>query len=433
MMIKRAGLVMLVAVMTMSLLSACANNKQAVEVTRIPPPMVQALGDGNLMVENMCLDVTINYVDYTYNPDYVPTYSQSPRPTPDPALEKMAYMIRKLGIMVTRDNCQATMTVVLEFMGRRALYSSSAGPRNCFTGAGALMETEFSVEGMKTVTSVQAIKENPTQIGDCPTKDQAPFDWVLDGAMAETIGHIWGPEALLVFVDDERVNQDAVIQALGGLGPKAIPVMTEYIHPEGVIGQGREAWKALCQIGTAGLDEILVMLAGGDELDRRQAAIAMSHCSDFNGQEQIIPALIAATKDESIVVRCEALSALGMFAPEHTELIPVMVVALGEEDSMVREYALSALGGYAPEHTELIPVMVAALSDKSYYVRDPAISNLEVYGPEAMEAVPALIEGLGDRDQRFQNQCLGALTTITGQDFGSDAEAWSQWWSQRSS
>lgn len=42
----------------------------------------------------------------------------------------------------------------------------------------------------------------------------------------------------------------------------------------------------------------------------------------------------------------------------------------------------------------------------------------------AVEAIPALIKALQDESSRVRAAATWALESITGQDFGEDAEAW---------
>ena len=52
---------------------------------------------------------------------------------------------------------------------------------------------------------------------------------------------------------------------------------------------------------------------------------------------------------------------------------------------------------------------------------------LEILGPDAVEFVPYAIEALGDGKKRLVDP-LGFLRAFSGEDFGLQAEAWSDWW-----
>ena len=51
----------------------------------------------------------------------------------------------------------------------------------------------------------------------------------------------------------------------------------------------------------------------------------------------------------------------------------------------------------------------------------------QMLGPKAVELVPYVIEALGDGNKRLLDP-VSFLRGISGEDFGQDAEAWSDWW-----
>ncbi len=75
-----------------------------------------------------------------------------------------------------------------------------------------------------------------------------------------------------------------------------------------------------------------------------------------------------------------------------------------------------------------LPVFVRALGDQDEDVREAAAEALGKIGPDA---VPALIQALQDKESWVRMRASGALETITGQDFGEDADRWLQWWEEQ--
>jgi HEAT repeat protein len=108
------------------------------------------------------------------------------------------------------------------------------------------------------------------------------------------------------------------------------------------------------------------------------------------------------------------------------EAVPALVEALSDEGVDVRRKAARTLGEIGPESVEAVPALIHVLADEDEDVRLWAAYALGRIGPEAFEAVPSLIEALGD--EYADLEAAAALESITGRDFGEDAEAWQQWW-----
>ncbi len=75
--------------------------------------------------------------------------------------------------------------------------------------------------------------------------------------------------------------------------------------------------------------------------------------------------------------------------------------------------------------------MVAALDDPDINVRIDAAIGLIYFDKEvALTVVPKLIAMLADPEPSVTYQVSFVLETITGQDFGEVAPAWTAWWEQ---
>ena len=82
-------------------------------------------------------------------------------------------------------------------------------------------------------------------------------------------------------------------------------------------------------------------LRGPDVKARRKAVTALAHLGA--GEPAVVPALIAAVKDNDAAVRAEAILALVKIGPPAKDAVPVLTEALKDPDAKVRQYAEKAL------------------------------------------------------------------------------------------
>jgi len=212
---------------------------------------------------------------------------------------------------------------------------------------------------------------------------------------------------VLALADGEEIVRLAAAQALGQLGPLAM-----------------EAAPALA-------------LVLEDEEEDEEVRVAAANALGAIGPdaEEGVSALAEALKDESSPVREAAAWALGDIGPGATDAVPALieVVESEAEEQRVREAAVRALGRVRPRADDVVSVLVRLLEDEGedWVIRGLAAEGLGRIGPEAMEAVPALIAALGAESDDVRGAAARALRSITGQDYGSDATRWQEWWEEQ--
>jgi HEAT repeat protein len=141
----------------------------------------------------------------------------------------------------------------------------------------------------------------------------------------------------------------------------------------------------------------------------------------------VIPAVIAALKDNDTEVRLTATNAFssissdGKFIPELKAAIPVLLEKLKDKDEEVRSNAADALQNIGSSDTAFIlPLLVKALKDKDAAVRVNAASiSRFIYliqkrtDKEVASLVPALIEALkNDKEAQVRSSAAEALRSI---------------------
>jgi HEAT repeat protein len=127
-----------------------------------------------------------------------------------------------------------------------------------------------------------------------------------------------------------------------------------------------------------------------------------------------LPALAAATHDESFGVRAVAVQALASVGGGGTDSVTALTEAMhGSADGDYRWKAARALGQLGPAAVAAAPALVQALSDDNGHVRREAAIALGRIGPaaEAVAAIP-LASVLEDPDPTIRVVAARALGRI---------------------
>jgi HEAT repeat protein len=127
-------------------------------------------------------------------------------------------------------------------------------------------------------------------------------------------------------------------------------------------------------------------LKSSDVKERRAAAFTLIRF-DRNDTQKHIAALIAALKDEDVLVRLGCASVLGNLGTSGVEAMPALIEVLGDVESRVAKMAGEALVKMRPHS---VGPLAKALGSDQANVRLQAAQALEAIGPEAKHAVPAL-------------------------------------------
>jgi HEAT repeat protein len=127
--------------------------------------------------------------------------------------------------------------------------------------------------------------------------------------------------------------------------------------------------------------------------------------------KEVVPALLAAARDEDEYVRLKAVDALGEVGPAAKEAVPVLIEAARSRNAFNSHKALVALRKL---RKEALPALVAAAREDSA-IRHGA---LWVLGDMGADAVPALLELFKDKDVRLQRYVAEELERM-----GSEARS----------
>ena len=252
-------------------------------------------------------------------------------------------------------------------------------------------------------------------------------------------------EAIQALGSDDEDERDGAIEALVGMGSKAVPALARALEDANTEVRWAAA-TALGEIGPEAIEAIFALIhaleddgpmgtpgrsrgAGGDgagsgrscprshpgpgRRERTSARIRRpgAGINRPRGKRCRSP-LIQALGDESAEVRGYAAMALGSIGPEAAEAVSALIQALGDEYPSVRSGAAGALGAIGPEAAEAIPALAQALEDKDEFVRRAAATALGFIGPESVAAIPALVQALEDENWEVREAATLALNMI---------------------
>jgi HEAT repeat protein len=216
--------------------------------------------------------------------------------------------------------------------------------------------------------------------------------------------------------DDDKAVRESAAQALGRIGPAAMPTLITNLTDTNAQIRGAAA-EALGRFGPTAADAVpalITALSDGDIWGRWNAAQALGQIG--RTAADAVPALITALTDADSEVRASAAQALGQIGPTEAEAMPVLITALSDADSEVRASAAQALGRIEPAAADAVPALIIVLGDTDKKVRWFAARALGWIGPAATDAVPALItalNGADGRDRWFAAEALGQIGPAT--------------------
>ena len=190
-------------------------------------------------------------------------------------------------------------------------------------------------------------------------------------------------------------------------------------------------WGWLTEIGTTDAQKCL-REAAGDSWD----TMADSALRCYAGTDpQEAPAFLLQWPTGDSDVDRHHIWLMGLF--RDPKVLPVILGAAREGSAEVRSNAVTALQRQPGIQSER--ALWGVLEDDEIRLRAEAAYALTRIGTAA--SIPVLIEALKEPDQvyrypeyqdegphRLHDDFNYALSNITGQDFGNDAEAWERWW-----
>ena len=246
-------------------------------------------------------------------------------------------------------------------------------------------------------------------VGVCFGAGQEPAS-TSQGKEATYHGKTLGEWVALAKGKDSRLEIEAV-EALGRIGPEAIPPLTELLRD-------KEVWvrlKAAIALGMIGPEAKAAVPALTELLKDKYSQVrlvAAMTLGDIGPEAKAaVPALTELLKDEDSEVLASAASFLVRIDPEKAKILISVLKDMDRKAGLsVRQAAAKALGKIGPEAKTAIPALTELLKDKE--VRLDVAEALGKIGPEAKTAVPALTELLKDEKQQVQDAATEALKKI---------------------
>ena len=360
------------------------------------PAVVQAEEWRGMALQSVCL---------TYHQS---GYEGAPAlPIPD----ILRLLLPRLGVQVMEagDACEATLALDMSVNGILGDYQ---GGSSCWTGASAFLDARLTAAGRSDLEVVGDYTYSPAQIiMDCPSSEsQSPFDEAWGPALFAGLSEIWGETMFIQAWDMPDVDESI---------RRSTTWMEWDVQPEAEL-----------------LPALERALQSHDPIAREGAARALGVMAwSSDDPSRLAPLLVQAWQDPEAVVRSAVVDSVGSFE-EHTtsELLQVLAEALSDPDSDVQFRATLVLwsladykDNYSPEDVAMLgQALVTMLQERKFGMNPMVMGVLGRW--QVMEAVPLLIELLSDPTSMIQMQASTALEEITGEDFGSDAQAWQSWW-----
>jgi HEAT repeat protein len=181
----------------------------------------------------------------------------------------------------------------------------------------------------------------------------------------------------------------------------------------------------LFEIRDMGYESLPVLVLALRDKDPRIRAFA-ANVLQYSGNLSVAPHLVVRLNDENAIVRRTALVALGSLGA--VETVPAILVVLNDKDNFTRCQAALVLGTLGQD--KAVSPLIKTLGNDPYPVaRQVAATSLGEIGSES--AVPPLIDSLDDENYLVRTASLVALNRITGENMGTDTDAWKSWLNAR--
>lgn len=283
---------------------------------------------------------------------------------------------------------------------------------------------------------IEALKSDDTEIrlgaakalgGMGPrAKDAVP-------ALIENLGH--GDEALRV----------EVIESLGAIGADAVgPLSKSLGWPDARLRSGSARSLGAIGVAAAAAGPILIERAKSDtESSVRAAALAALPKLGL-AQEQIVPALVAALRDDREELRSAAINGLLLMRQPEKAAVPAVAALLADKNPAVVERAVYVLGRFGAASKAFVPSLVSAAARTQPVSAVYADALIQIGGPGVPEllkqvgklplaslnrdhwvakllkligvaAVPELVKALESPAASIRFAALGALSELGGQ------------------
>ncbi|MBN2554496.1 MAG: HEAT repeat domain-containing protein [Anaerolineales bacterium] len=208
--------------------------------------------------------------------------------------------------------------------------SLTSGGEYCYTGARAEGELRFSQSGDTRTIELEARKDPPPLITNCPGEEDAPYDSAWGPAVFNGLTELWGVSFPTAFLDGQE--QDLALEAIRRLGPEgalAIPDLITLLDGE---GETLETLAALFPyLGEEALDAIIAALSHENAAIRAGAAYTLGRADGWIMYRSV-------TSDDGEVIFLER----DMDWPTDG-VVPALEALLEDDDPAVRQAAEEAL------------------------------------------------------------------------------------------
>jgi HEAT repeat protein len=217
-----------------------------------------------------------------------------------------------------------------------------------------------------------------------------------------------------------------VVMALGMLGsPTALP----YIAP---CLQDKDASVRSAAVTAFGLfasspdafDPLVPLLLDPDRDTRTRALAALNDIATKNSRKRDLGDALSSALDKAEGdVKVDLIFALGRGA--HTTAWHTLASCLTDDSVAIRQAAAGALAELAvPDSGDAIANAVT--SEKNSKVRVTLAKSVQKLG--LLRTGGTLISWLGDSDQDAKEAARNTLSSLAGQNLGTDPEKWQAWW-----
>jgi hypothetical protein len=292
-----------------------------------------------------------------------------PRPFAVCILENSGFSVMEPGAA-----CDAGLDIQLTLtpLSESYLNLGGSGSSTCYTGAKASGNATLTASGQAPKSTEVSGIRSPTSgifviISECPGPSQAPFDVASKNAVFDAMLKLVGVRIL----DGAMLDEDAQVRSY------AIWMI----------------WDMFSQTGYNGSFDLLLM----------------------------------GLDDPIASVRSAAVTILGFMGEAADPAFDRLLAMLQDPDPEVRRGVIDSLDRIRQNDPTLIDPMITMLKDTDEDVAHSALFELDSIGREAERAVPAVLEYY----QAHPNETYAVFTclkAITGEDLGTDPQAWQAWW-----
>lgn len=221
------------------------------------------------------------------------------------------------------------------------------------------------------------------------TEDAFPDRWLAGVFRARG----WGEPPIRLVWEDHL----AAAKAFGVLGPagaRAIPELARLIEdPE----RTHPVAQALAGIGPVAVPALTNALASSNAIVRRGVAFQIRRLDTNAGPA--IPALLGCLRDPDLDVAKAALQTLAHLRREQALVLPALAAQFDNPRPVMRSWALSAVAAFRNEAAGVLPAVLERLADPQPAVREAAVSAACCIHPAPKEM---LLERIRHPDPRVR-------------------------------